>query len=312
MASEVKKGPGKHYRQQGMTTFQVLKLFPDEKSARAWFAMTRWPGGPVCPRCEGEDVQYPTNHPTMDYRCRGCQKFFSVRLGTAVQNSKLPCRAWAVAIYMMSNSLKGVSSIKLHRELGITQRSAWFLLHRIRTAWEAHAALTEGPVEADETYIGGRDKNRHARERKPSRGGDNKTAVIGARDRKNGKVAAFHVPSANRQAAHKIITDHVDKDATLYTDESQIYDFTPDVKREAIHHSARKYVREQAHTNGIESFGTRYYERSSPHLSSKHLALCVGKFTDRHNIREEDTISQTAMVDIRLTDKNLSYKGLTG
>ena len=181
-----KRAPGKHWR-KGLTLVELIRKFPDDKTAEAWIASIRWPDGPRCPHCDHDNIQHPTAHKTMPYRCRrnGCRKFFSVKVGTVMQNSKLGYQEWAIAVYLFNTSLKGVSSMKLHRDLGISQKSAWHLAHRIRQCWDdLNGEPFEGPVEADETYVGGLAKNMHARvrrERIHGRGGVDKTAWPGSR-----------------------------------------------------------------------------------------------------------------------------------
>ena len=131
-------------------------MFPNDDAAEAWIAKVRWPDGPRCPHCDSDDVLSGAAHKTMPYRCRakGCRKRFSVRVGTVLQDSKLGYQTWALAIYLMTTELKGRASMRLHRDLGITQKSAWHLAHRIREAWDIAQGRYDGPVEVDETYRG--------------------------------------------------------------------------------------------------------------------------------------------------------------
>ena len=151
------KGPGKADR-RGISLMEIMDRFPDDATAERWFVETRWPDGPHCPHCGSTNVQSGAKHPTMPFRCRTCRKRFSVRTGTALQASNLGYRVWAVAIYLLTTSLKGVSSMKLHRDLNITQKTAWHLAHRLRQAWAVEQpAKFDGPVEVDEVYIGGKE-----------------------------------------------------------------------------------------------------------------------------------------------------------
>ena len=154
-------GPGKSYR-QGLSWRKLMKMFPDNETAEAWFAQQRWGNEPACPHCGSTNVQAGAKHPTMPYRCRSCRKRFSVRIGTVMQDTKLDYQIWAMAIYILNVGIKGTSSMKLHRDLDVTQKTAWYLTHRIREAWNYDLGHFNGPVEVDETYIGGKEKNKHA------------------------------------------------------------------------------------------------------------------------------------------------------
>ena len=187
-----KHAPGRSHR-TGISLSELFRTFADDASAERWFVEKRWPNGICCHYCGSISVQTGAKHRTMPFRCRDCRKRFSVRTGTVLQSSKLGYQTWAVAIYLLTTSLKGVSSMKLHRDLNITQKSAWHLAHRLREMWQNRdGGLFTGPVEADETFVGGKAKNMHRaqRERLTGRGGSDKTAVAGVRDRATKRVRA--------------------------------------------------------------------------------------------------------------------------
>lgn len=187
----VRIGPGKSHC-PGINPIELADLFPDEQAAREWFEARRWPDGAHCPHCGATRVSAVASGKPMPWRCRDCRKHFSVRTGTVMAESKLSLRKWAFAIYLCAASFKGVSSMKLHRDLNITQKSAWFLAHRIREAFEAGSGLFSDPVEVDETYMGGKRKNmpKAKRETLSGRGAVGKVTVAGAKDQATKRVSA--------------------------------------------------------------------------------------------------------------------------
>ena len=189
------KAPGKNFR-KGISLIEIVEMFPDDLTAETWFEEQRWgiSGAPTyCPLCGGGDRLTATkSRKPLPYWCGWCRRHFSVRSGTVMHRSHIPLRKWAIAIYLWATSLKGVSSMKLHRDLKITQKSAYFLAQRLREAWSDTGGDMTGPVEVDETYIGGKARNMHAdkRAKLTGRGGVDKTAVAGAKDRATGHVSA--------------------------------------------------------------------------------------------------------------------------
>ena len=312
-----KKAPGKSHR-TGINMVELFRRFPDDATAEAWLIEQRWPSGIACPHCGSQNVQTGAKHKTMPYRCREkeCAKRFSLKTGTVMEGSKLGYQAWVIATYQMSTNLKSVSSMKLHRDLSINQRSAWFLAHRLRVALSEEGRVFSGPVEVDETYFGGKRANMSNARRKElkdaGRGAVGKTAVVGVKDRATKQVAAKVVERTDASTLQGFVGDHAAPDATVYSDDSSAYDSLP-FDHETVKHSLSEYVRGDVHTNGIESLWSmlkRAHTGTFHKLSPKHLDRYVQEFAARHNLRDEDTIDIMASVAGGMRGKRLRYREL--
>ena len=224
------KAPGKSDR-EGLSLIEVMDMFPDEEAARVWIEGIVWPEVRCCGKC-GSTNTHEAKHRYMPYRCRDCRSYFSVKTGTPLANSNIPLRKWAIGIYLCLTSLKSVSSMKLHRDLKISQKAAWFMLHRIREAWmpkDGGAPMMRGPVKVDETYMGGKRANMSNAKRAEleGRGAVGKTAVVGAKDRATNQVSARVVTDTTKPTLQGFVAEHVAPDATVYTDEAAAYQGLP-------------------------------------------------------------------------------------
>ncbi|MDE0229981.1 MAG: IS1595 family transposase [Spirochaetaceae bacterium] len=310
------KAPGKAFR-EGISLIELFDMFPDNAAAERWFAEHRWPNGkPVCPHCGHNEVQVGAAHSSQPYRCRFylmCGKRFSVKIGTVMEGSNIPLRKWAIGIYLMVTTLKGVSSMKLHRDLKIGQKAAWHMAHRIRMAWNGNMAdLFNGPAEVDEAYFGGKEANKHADKKlNAGRGTVGKVTVAGVKDRESNRISAAVVDSTTKRELHEFVAARVELGSAIYTDDLQSYRGLPN--HGTVQHSVGEYVAGHAHINGMESFWAmmkRGYYGTHHRMSPKHLDRYVDEFEGRHNARCDDTVDQMVDVARGMVGKRLRYRDL--
>lgn len=295
-------------------------IFTDADKAREHLEAQRWADGVYCPHCGNADqdriakMEGKAHRPGL-YNCRECRKQFSVTVGTVFERSKIPLNKWLLATYLLSSSKKGMSAHQLHRMLGITYKSAWFMFHRIREAMAPGADNAEPQgghgkiVEADETYIGGKEKNKHASKRHSGRGGVGKQVAFSLVER-GGKVRSYHVANISGETLRPVLVKQISRDSTLMTDEAGQYRHVGEeyARHGKVNHGIGEYVRGDAHTNTVEGYFSilkRGVVGTYHHVSEAHLKRYLAEFDFRYNER-----SALGVSDIQRTNEAL--KGISG
>lgn len=297
-----------------ISTHQLFAMFPDADTARSYLESRRWPNGVRCPVCESDRIG---QHSPGFWRCNACKEAFTVQTGTVMERSKIPLHKWLYTMYLLVTSRKGINSLQLSKEIGITQKSAWFMLHRLREACGRDMEKLRGVVEIDETFIGGGEPNKHASKRlKQGRGSVGKAPVLGLRER-GGRTVALPVEDVSTASVHRAIHTHVEAGSTLHTDEAGAYNGLHGLffERESVNHSAGEYVRAGVHTNGIESVWAvmkRGLHGVYHHASRKHLGRYVNEFAFRLNDGnvKRHTMQRLDSMIAATTGKRITYKEL--
>ncbi len=305
-----------------LTHANIASLIASEDLAREFIELLRWPNGPVCPHCESVKVYSIAANSAKKvrkglYKCGECKKQFTVTVGTIFEDSRIPLNKWFHAIHLLCSSKKGFSSHQIHRTLGITYKSAWFLTQRIRYAMaeEPLASQLSGVVEVDETYIGGKAKNMHAKVRKEKiqgRGAVGKEAVVTLVER-GGNVKTTHVASVNGSNLKEVMKKHIAKEAQIMTDESPSYSFNADefASHDSVNHKIGEYVRGEAHVNTSESVHAimkRGVIGIYHHWSPQHLHRYCAEFDFRFNRRKMSDGERTIEAFRRVEGKRLYYR----
>lgn len=293
--------------------FDFQKEFSSEEKCREYLEQQRWNGTPACPFCGSINVHRFPNGKIFKCREKGCRSKFSVTVGTIYENTKIPLVKWFLATYILSVHSKGISSLQLANWIGVTQKTAWFLNHRIREMLAEQAPeLLNGIVEVDETYVGGKESNKHKSKRKVKAGTGGKTMVFGAVQRE-GKVITKIIPNTTAENLIKAIEENVEQGTIMVSDENKGYrGLKKNYKHAKVNHSKGEYVRGGAHTNTIEGFWSllkRQIDGIHHSVSPAHLQRYCNEASFRYNRR-------TATQDVRFDDvifncnKRLTYKQL--
>ena len=285
-----------------LSLLELFALFGTNEIAEQWFIQSRWPDGLRCAYCNGERVGKRGKHPTQPFHCLDCMRFFSVKTNSVMHSSKLGYQKWAIAIYLFTRHPKGVSSHQLHRDLGVTQKTAWHLAHRIRKALDTDTLESFiGPVEVDETFIGGRARNQPMERKRRMR----KVPVIGMLDRATNRIIAEPIVARYGHLMQRFIYRNTDWSAEVYTDEAAGYR-RMGRKHQTVNHSLGEY----GLTNGIESFWAllkRAYTGVYHKMSTKHLHRYVTEMQERHNRRPLSTLERMKSVVVDGAGKRLRW-----
>lgn len=300
-----------------MNLLEAVRYFSDIDVATDFVANLRWPDGPVCPRCEGGEHSYLTTRRL--WKCKACKKQFSVKVGTIFEDSPLGLDKWLPAVWLIANSKNGISSHELARALGITQKSAWFMLHRIRLAMQDRSFVKmSGEVEVDETYIGGKARNMHKNSPKRKRLGrgrsTDKTIVVGAMER-GGTVRVRVAPDATRRTLHGFVREEVESGSAVYTDAWKPYiGLDRDYDHRTVDHAVT-YVDGLVHTNRIENFWAlvkRGLHGTYISVEPFHLFRYLDERVFTFNLRELDDYGRFSAVLRAVSGRRLTYAELTG
>ena len=291
-----------------MNIMKLIEQFGSEEKCRERLTQLRWPNGVACPRCESKSVSSLSDR--AQYDCNKCRYQFSVTSGTIFHDSHLPLMKWFVAIFLLTESKKGISALQMKRTMGVAYKTAWYLCHRIRSAVrDANAALLRGIVEVDETYVGGKVRGMGRGYKR------NKTIAIGAVQR-GGKLRLQVITNASKKVLHKFIADNTAPDTeAIYTDEWPAYNgiADEDTRHESVCHRAEEWVRGDVHTNGIEgvwSLLKRSIIGAYHHVSMKHLDAYLDELEHRFNNRSNEYLFRDTLMKLVRAEK-LTFRELT-
>lgn len=296
---------------------EATTYFSDRQKCIDYLTNIRWNGNVKCPHCDHEKV-YELKGANKRYKCAGCRKQFSAIKGTIFENSPISLQKWFIAVYILTSHKKGISSVQLAKDLGVTQKTAWFMAQRIRFALQTQSFTysKDAIVEADETYVGGKNRFRHADKKVKNAQGrslKDKTPVFGLVER-NGRIVAMTVKQTSKAAIQPIIAKHVPEGGNIMTDEWKAYiGLSQKYNHQIVKHADGQYVNGLAHTNTIEGFWSllkRGIVGIYHQVSSKHLDKYVDEFEFRYNTRDMKEFDRFENM-LSLVGKRLTYQTLT-
>ncbi len=289
------------------TLVEFLRTFKSEEVCRQYFEAIRFAKGDFCPHCGHKEIMRFSDG--LRYRCHSCKHDFTIKTGTLFGESKIPLQKWFIAIYLLTTSKKGISSISLAEQVGVSQKTAWFMDHRIREALTQSKGKLFGIVEVDETYLGGKHRRQH--------GFSKKAAIMGMTQR-GGKTKAFHIPHRGTEVMLPTMKKHISPKAMVMTDEARVYRKLPKVgfyQHGSVKHGKKHWAHGNVNTNSIESFWAlfkRNYHGTYHSMSKKHLQRYIDEVAFRFNNRESGMAGKFDAVTMQFAKRGkLSYKALT-